>query len=82
MSRTVRFKLSEAEHKIVLNASHGLGISVDELARQALAYILTRAQELSNAQTNRGNALNTSGPESSGTHSEQSMHIDSNTLAD
>lgn len=49
MSKTVRFKLSEEEYTIVRNASRGLGVSVDVLAKQALAYTLAQAQGLSEA---------------------------------
>lgn len=47
MSRNVRFKLSEEEYRVVLQASAGLGITVDALARQALAFTLSQARKLS-----------------------------------
>lgn len=47
MSRNVRFKLSEEEYLVVLQASAGLGVSVDVLAKQALAFTLSQARKLS-----------------------------------
>lgn len=47
MSKTVRYKLSEEEYKVVLESAETLGISVDKLAYQALAYVLRQARELS-----------------------------------
>lgn len=49
MSRTVRFKLTEEEYQVVLASSKGLGISVDVLAKQALAWTLQQARQLSAA---------------------------------
>ena len=46
MSKTVRYKLSEAEFRIVQEAAEGLGITVDKLGRQSLFYVLAKAQEL------------------------------------
>lgn len=46
MSRRVIFKLTEEEYRVVLESSRGLGVSVDVLAKQALAYTLQQAREL------------------------------------
>lgn len=47
MSKTIRFKLSEEEYKVVLQSAQGIGISADKLAYQALAYVLRQARQLS-----------------------------------
>lgn len=46
MSKTVRFKLSEEEYRVVTKSAKGLGVSIDVLAKQALAYTLQQAREL------------------------------------
>lgn len=59
MSRTVRYKLTEAEFRVVLEAASGLGVSVDELGKQALALVLQQAREL--AEHRAGQAGGSSG---------------------
>lgn len=46
MSYTVKFKLTEEEHRVVLASAGAVGLSVDRLAYQALAYVLRQARQL------------------------------------
>lgn len=46
MSKTIRYKLSEEEYRVVLESAQAVGLSADRLAYQALAYVLRQARQL------------------------------------
>lgn len=72
MSKTVRYKLSGEEHRIVLAAANQMGISVEALALQSLRYVLQRAYELGRAHSERSELGTTN--EVRGEHREQGQN--------